>query len=149
MVGNRGFTQPQAMRVPAWANDARDPRNQRNNPAMLKKIEPWELEDQVKHTRFFVDGTLTVAIVELHNGMKLVGHSACLNPADFNADIGESIARENAVQQLWPLMGYYRLENEHPVDRVEHAGQAEGAPSFDPAPADDVSQGETAEKSDS
>lgn len=98
---------------------------------MLKKIEPWELEDQVAATRYFVDGLLTIAVVKLNNGMKLVGTSACLNPADYDPGIGESIARANAVEQLWPLMGYCRLE-QHARDmapgREEAAGQAETSP---------------------
>lgn len=27
-------------------------------------------------------------------------------PANFNAEIGRQIARENAVDKVWPLMGY-------------------------------------------
>lgn len=101
----------------------------------LKKIEPYELEEQVKSTTFFVDGTLTIAVVTLHNGMKLVGHSACINPDDYDQEIGENIARANAVNQLWPLMAYHRFEREG-EDLPEDAGEAEGAPTFDPAPAD-------------
>ena len=31
---------------------------------------------------------------------------ACASPENFNAEIGYKIARENAVQKIWPLMGY-------------------------------------------
>jgi hypothetical protein len=108
---------------------------------MLKKIEPWELEDQVAKTEFVRDETLTIAIVTLHNGMKLVGHSACINPADYDREIGENIARGNAVDQLWPLMAYHRFQNALEAQaeqaHVEAACEAETAPSLQPAPADD------------
>ena len=32
--------------------------------------------------------------------------SACASHENFNAEIGRKIARQNAVQKIWPLMGY-------------------------------------------
>lgn len=49
---------------------------------------------------------LTVCVIVLRNGFVLVGHSAPASPANFNTEIGQRFARENAMKQLWPLMGY-------------------------------------------
>lgn len=49
---------------------------------------------------------LTFCVLVLRNGFTVVGHSACASPENFNAEIGRKIARENAVAQVWPLMGY-------------------------------------------
>lgn len=49
---------------------------------------------------------LTFCVLILKNGFTVTGESACASPANFNADIGKKIARENAVQKIWPLMGY-------------------------------------------
>lgn len=49
---------------------------------------------------------LTFCVLVLRNGFTVVGHSACASPENFNAEIGRKIARENAVEQIWPLMGY-------------------------------------------
>lgn len=49
---------------------------------------------------------LTFCVLVLQNGYTVVGHSACASPENFDAEIGRRIARENAVQQIWPLMGY-------------------------------------------
>lgn len=49
---------------------------------------------------------LTFCVLVLKNGFTVTGESACASPENFNAEIGCRIARENAVQKIWPLMGY-------------------------------------------
>lgn len=49
---------------------------------------------------------LTFCVLVLKNGFTVTGESACASPENFDAEIGRKIARENAVQKTWPLMGY-------------------------------------------
>ena len=49
---------------------------------------------------------LTFCVLVLHNGFTVTGESACASPENFDAELGRKIARQNAVQKLWPLMGY-------------------------------------------
>ena len=49
---------------------------------------------------------LTLCVLVLRNGFTVTGESACASPENFNAEIGREIARANAVQKIWPLMGY-------------------------------------------
>lgn len=49
---------------------------------------------------------LTFAVLVLRNGFTVVGTSACASPENFDADIGRRIARQDAVRQIWPLLGY-------------------------------------------
>ena len=49
---------------------------------------------------------LTFCVLLLRNGFTVTGESACASPENFDADIGKKIARANAVQKIWPLMGY-------------------------------------------
>lgn len=49
---------------------------------------------------------LTFCVLALQNGFTVTGQSACASPDNFDAEIGRRIARENAVQQIWPLLGY-------------------------------------------
>lgn len=51
-------------------------------------------------------GLLTFCVLVLKNGFTVTGESACASPENFDAEIGRKIARENAVQKMWPLMGY-------------------------------------------
>lgn len=49
---------------------------------------------------------LTFCTLVLRNGFTVTGESACASPENFDAEIGRNIARANAVQKIWPLMGY-------------------------------------------
>jgi hypothetical protein len=49
---------------------------------------------------------LTFCVLVLRNGFTVTGESACASPENFNAEIGRKVARENAVREIWPLMGY-------------------------------------------
>lgn len=51
-------------------------------------------------------GLLTFCVVVLRNGFTVTGESACASPENFDPEIGRKIARQNAVQKIWPLMGY-------------------------------------------
>ena len=54
----------------------------------------------------FPGSQLTVCVLTLLNGFMVTGESACADPAMFNEEIGQKIARENAERKIWPLMGY-------------------------------------------
>ena len=49
---------------------------------------------------------LTFCVLVLRNGFTVTGESACASPENFDAELGRKIARQNAVNKLWPLMGY-------------------------------------------
>jgi hypothetical protein len=49
---------------------------------------------------------LTFCVLVLRNGFTVTGESACASPENFDAELGRKIARQNAVQKMWPLMGY-------------------------------------------
>ncbi|WP_334799692.1 Gp49 family protein [Enterobacter roggenkampii] len=49
---------------------------------------------------------LTFCVLVLRNGFTVTGESACASPENFDAEIGRKIARENAVNKIWPLEGY-------------------------------------------
>ena len=49
---------------------------------------------------------LTFCVLVLRNGFTVTGESACASPENFDLEIGRNIARQNAVDKVWPLMGY-------------------------------------------
>lgn len=49
---------------------------------------------------------LTFCVLILRNGFTVTGESACASPENFDAEIGRKVARANAVEKMWPLMGY-------------------------------------------
>lgn len=52
------------------------------------------------------ENLLTFCVLVLKNGFTVTGESACASPENFDAEIGRNVARQNAVQKIWPLMGY-------------------------------------------
>lgn len=49
---------------------------------------------------------LTFCVLVLKNGFTVTGESACASPENFDAEIGQKIARQNAVNKIWLLEGY-------------------------------------------
>ena len=49
---------------------------------------------------------IDVCCLTLQNGFNVTGESACASPANFNKQIGEKVAFDNAKQKIWPLAGY-------------------------------------------
>lgn len=88
------------------------------------RITPADIQSNIKSEHYFTakDGVygaeveeeipsdalnlLTFCVLVLKNGFTVTGESACASPENFDADIGRKIAREQAVNKIWPLMGY-------------------------------------------
>lgn len=51
-------------------------------------------------------GLLTFCVLVMRNGFTVTGESAVASPENFRPEIGQRIARENAIAKIWPLMGY-------------------------------------------
>lgn len=49
---------------------------------------------------------LTFCVLVLQNGFTVTGESACASPENFDPEIGRKVARHNAINKVWPLMGY-------------------------------------------
>ena len=74
--------------------------------------------------------SLTFCVLVLKNGFTVTGESACASPENFNAEIGRTIARKNAVEKIWPLMGYeLRTELSRPtLTEADAAADLDGRP---------------------
>ena len=56
------------------------------------------------------DGRTVICQLTLKNGFTVTGESACASPENFNAEIGQKIAYENARNKIWQLEGYLLKE---------------------------------------
>lgn len=76
------------------------------------RITPASIDATIVAEQFHVfPGTfLTVCCLTLRNGFTVVGESACASPENFNKELGERIARQNAREKIWPLEGYLLRE---------------------------------------
>lgn len=59
-----------------------------------------------KTFHIFPGTAVTVCCLVLVNGFKVVGYSSAVSIEDFDIEIGQKIAFENARQKVWPLEGY-------------------------------------------
>ena len=66
-------------------------------------------------------GLLTHCVLVLRNGFTVTGESACASPENFDEEIGRRIARQNALQKVWPLAGHLLRERLHNAPAVAGA----------------------------
>lgn len=79
------------------------------------RITADSLEALVKDQQFyrFPGTTVTVCCLTLENGFNSVGHSASASPENFDEGIGQRLARQAALDKLWPLEGYLLRQRLH------------------------------------
>ena len=71
------------------------------------KVTPDLIDSKIKNKSFHkLTDVLTVCVLTLENGFTVTGESACASPANYNQQIGEDIAFNNARDKIWPLAGY-------------------------------------------
>lgn len=72
------------------------------------RLTPQHIDDQIEGEAYhvFPGTTLTVCALTLRNGFQVVGESAAASPANFDAELGRKIARDNARNKIWALEGY-------------------------------------------
>ncbi len=69
------------------------------------------IDSRIKDTTFAkMEDTTTICRITLDNGYTVNGFSACVNPENYNKEIGEKIAYDNAYRELWPLFGFILAE---------------------------------------
>ena len=73
---------------------------------------------------FLYTATLTFCVLTLVNGFTVTGESACASPANYNKDIGDRLAKSQAIGKIWGLLGFSLKQKLH---LIEKAGPATGA----------------------
>lgn len=59
------------------------------------------------------ESTVTICALKLNNGFTVIGKSACIDPVLFNEAKGKTFAYNDAINQLWEMEGYHRVEANH------------------------------------
>lgn len=79
------------------------------------KVTIDQIEAKITDETYLVlpDGRSTLCILTLENGYSVKGLSACVDPAEFNLALGRQYAREDAMNQVWPLEGYLLAQRIH------------------------------------
>lgn len=63
---------------------------------------------------------LSIYVLVLKNGFTVIGKSAPASPENFDRELGMKLAYEDAIRQLWPLMGFALRDRLH-RDQVSDA----------------------------
>lgn len=92
--------------------------NPQDLPGLITKVTNVEIENEIMNEYYRNAGSavkalegsplynVTLCFLHLRNGFVIVGKSACVVAANFNEDIGRQLAREDAVKQVWPFLGF-------------------------------------------
>lgn len=59
------------------------------------------------------DSTVTICNITMKNGFNVIGKSACINPVNFDINIGQDIALKDAFNKIWELEGYLLTEERY------------------------------------
>lgn len=72
------------------------------------RLTPSHIDAQVKYCEYWVvpNTTTTVCAIIMQNNFVVTGMSAAASISNFDKEIGEKIAYENAREQIWQLEGY-------------------------------------------
>lgn len=80
-----------------------------NSPA--ERVTEEYMKQRIKEISYMNPaGTTTFCTITLDNGYAVHGTSACVNPENFNKEIGKKISYDNAFRQLWILFGFLLAE---------------------------------------
>lgn len=55
---------------------------------------------------FTAAGKCTIVVAQLENGFIITESSACVDPANYDAILGEKICKDKIRERLWELEGY-------------------------------------------
>ncbi len=77
-----------------------------------EKVTKEGIEARIKATDYTIlpNSTVTICNITLENGFSVRGESACVDPGNFNMEIGQEISYRDAFRQLWALEGYLLAE---------------------------------------
>ena len=75
------------------------------------RLTPAHIDSTIKDIIYHrLTDVLTVCVLTLMNGFTVTGESACASPENYNEEIGNKVAFENAREKIWMLEGYLLKE---------------------------------------
>lgn len=83
------------------------------------RLTPSDIESVIKSASYTVlpSGRVTICELTLTNGFTVRGESSCVSIENFNKELGELIAFQNAREKIWQLEGYL-LKQEFYLDSL-------------------------------
>lgn len=79
-----------------------------NNTVTKAQLDDLVAKSSVEYAVF--GNKLTVSVITLPSNFKVTGEASCVDASNFDKELGEKYALENAVEKLWELEGYLLAE---------------------------------------
>lgn len=99
------------------------------------KVTKAQIEARIRNVSFEqFHGTVTLCSIMLDNGFSVRGETACVDPLNYDAEIGEHLSYERAFAALWPLFGFVLAEARFQLSQVQTAQTALQAFGGEPTP---------------
>lgn len=72
------------------------------------KVTPDDIRNYIVGETYTLlpNGRTTICQLTLQNGFTVEGKSACVHKDNYNEELGNKIAREMAIEEIWPLLGF-------------------------------------------
>lgn len=82
------------------------------NDQIKDRVTIEDIENEIVKEDFhvFPGTTMTVCCLTLQNGCSIIGEASCVNPENFDAEMGRKISREKAKAKIWPLLGFRLMD---------------------------------------
>lgn len=74
------------------------------------RVTEASIKDKIATAEYLYHGLLTICILTMRNGFMVQGVSAPASAANYDKDVGDRYAFDNAFKQLWVLEGYLLRE---------------------------------------
>ena len=75
------------------------------------RLTPEVIDNAIEKAEYHrLTGVLTVCVLTLKNGFTVTGESACASPENYNEEIGNKIAFDNAREKIWQLVGFLLVD---------------------------------------
>lgn len=87
------------------------------------RVTKQDVLDFIKSEKYLYSDTLTFCVLTLENGFTVTGESACASLSNYNKEIGDRLAKENATNKIWGLLGF---ELRSQLSLIEKAGKPSG-----------------------
>ena len=83
-------------------------------PRLTPRLTPALIDETIEKESYHrLTDVSTVCVLTLRNGFTVTGESACASPENYNEELCNKIAKENARDKVWLLEGYLLKQKLH------------------------------------
>lgn len=92
---------------------------------METKVTQEQVDAAIKSVQVQKMGQKTcVVVATLQNGYEILAHSSCVDPNNYDEDVGASLAMHKIKDKIWELLGFELQCKLNPWPTPEAAGEA-------------------------